>query len=160
MAEETPKSQEPTTQNTRSAAPTAGGSSDTRSSDSRSSDSRSSDSRSSDSRSTDTRRSDSRPEGRSGGPPRSGGGDRGRGGDRGGRGGYRGRGKVFFRRKVDKIKTQNLTIDYKHPEILRRFVTDSGKILPRRITGTSAKNQRRLIREIKRARYLALLPMG
>ncbi|NBF41339.1 MAG: 30S ribosomal protein S18, partial [Spirochaetes bacterium] len=94
---------------------------------------------------------------------RGGGGDRGRsgGGDRGGRGGgYRGRGKVFFRRKVDKIKTQNLTIDYKRPEILRRFVTDSGKILPRRITGTSAKNQRRLIREIKRARYLALLPMG
>ncbi len=67
---------------------------------------------------------------------------------------------MFFRRKVDKIKTQNLTIDYKRPEILRRFVTDSGKILPRRITGTSAKNQRRLIREIKRARYLALLPMG
>ncbi|NBB89619.1 MAG: 30S ribosomal protein S18 [Spirochaetes bacterium] len=58
------------------------------------------------------------------------------------------------------MKTQNLTIDYKRPEILRRFVTDSGKILPRRITGTSAKNQRRLIREIKRARYLALLPMG
>jgi len=97
------------------------------------------------------------------------GGDRGgrddRGGDRGGRddrggGGYRGRGKVYFRKKVDKIKTQNLTIDYKHPEILRRFVTDKGKILPRRITGTSAKNQRKLIREVKRARYLALLPMG
>jgi len=67
---------------------------------------------------------------------------------------------VYFRRKVDKIKTQNLTIDYKRPEILRRFVTEKGKILPRRITGTSAKNQRRLIREIKRARSLALLPMG
>ena len=99
-------------------------------------------------------RSEGRGEGRTEGRGR-GGGDRG-----GGRGGYRGRGKVYFRRKVDKIKTQNLTIDYKHPEILRRFVTDSGKILPRRITGTSAKNQRRLIREIKRARYLALLPMG
>ena len=80
-------------------------------------------------------------------------------GDRGDRGG-RGRGRVYFRRKVDKIKTQNLKIDYKYPEILRRFVTEKGKILPRRITGTSAKNQRRLIREIKRARSIALLPMG
>lgn len=77
------------------------------------------------------------------------------------RGGFRGgRGKTFFRKKVDKIKTQNLTIDYKQPEVLRRFVTDKGKILPRRITGTSAKNQRRLVREIKKARYLALIPMG
>ncbi len=78
-----------------------------------------------------------------------------RGAGRGGRGGGK-----FFRRKVDKIKAQNLTIDYKHPEILRRFVTEKGKILPRRITGTSAKNQRLLVREIKRARHLALLPMG
>ncbi|AFG38047.1 30S ribosomal protein S18 [Spirochaeta africana] len=79
--------------------------------------------------------------------------------DRGPRGGG-GRGGKFFRRKVDKIKAQNLKIDYKHPEILKRFVTDKGKILPRRITGTSAKNQRMLVREIKRARQLALLPMG
>ena len=86
-------------------------------------------------------------------------GDRGDRSDRGDRG-HRGRGRVYFRRKVDKIKAQNLTIDYKHPEILRRFVTEKGKILPRRITGTSAKNQRRLIREIKRARAIALLPMG
>jgi small subunit ribosomal protein S18 len=80
--------------------------------------------------------------------------------DRGGRGGYRPRSRVYFRKKVDKIKAQNLTIDYKHPEVLRRFVTDNGKILPRRITGTSAKNQRRLVREIKRARAVALLPLG
>lgn len=72
----------------------------------------------------------------------------------------RGGNKPFFKKKVDKIKAQNLTIDYKHPEVLRRFVTEKGKILPRRITGTSAKNQRRLVREIKKARYLALLPMG
>lgn len=77
------------------------------------------------------------------------------------RGGFRGgRGKGFFRKKIDKIKAQNLTIDYKQPEVLKRFVTDKGKILPRRITGTSAKNQRRLVREIKKARFLALLPMG
>lgn len=72
----------------------------------------------------------------------------------------RGGNKPFFKKKVDKIKTQNLVIDYKHPEVLRRFVTEKGKILPRRITGTSAKNQRRLVREIKKARQLALLPMG
>ncbi len=83
----------------------------------------------------------------------------------GGRGGFRGRGgsgggRPYFRRKVDKIKAHNLVVDYKRPDVLRRFVTEKGKILPRRITGTSAKNQRRLVREIKRARYLGLLPMG
>ncbi|MFP4483939.1 MAG: 30S ribosomal protein S18 [Spirochaetota bacterium] len=90
------------------------------------------------------------------------GGDRGdRGFDRGDRGGDRGRRRrPYFRKKIDKIKVHNLTVSYKHPEVLRRFTTDSGKILPRRITGTSAKNQRKLVREIKRARYLGLLPMG
>ena len=70
------------------------------------------------------------------------------------------RNRSYVRRRVDKIKTQNLIVDYKHPEILRRFITEKGKILPRRITGTSASNQRRLVCEIKRARFLALLPMG
>lgn len=85
----------------------------------------------------------------------------GRGDDRdGGRGGFRPRGRSHFRKKVDKIKVHNLVVDYKRPEILRRFLTESGKILPRRITGTSAKNQRKLVREIKKARYLGLLPMG
>ena len=91
-------------------------------------------------------------------------GERGRGGRSGGfrsgGSGAGGRGKPFFRKKVDKIKAQNLTIDYKHPEVLRRFVTEQGKILPRRITGTSAKNQRRLVREIKKARTIGLLPFG
>ncbi len=81
------------------------------------------------------------------------------GGRDGGRG-FRPRGRGHFRRKVDKIKVHNLVVDYKRPEVLRRFLTESGKILPRRITGTSAKNQRKLVREIKRARYLGLLPMG
>jgi small subunit ribosomal protein S18 len=77
------------------------------------------------------------------------------------RGGFRGKGgKVYFKKKIDKIKAHNLVIDYKHPEVLKRFITEKGKILPRRITGTSAKNQRRLVREIKKARFLALLPMG
>lgn len=80
--------------------------------------------------------------------------------DRDDRSGGRPRGRPYFRKKVDKIKTQNLTIDYKQPEVLKRFITDNGKILPRRITGTSAKNQRRLVREIKRARSIGLLPLG
>ncbi len=77
----------------------------------------------------------------------------------GGRGGYRrGGGKPFFRRKVCKFCTQNLVADYKNPDGLRRFITDRGKILPRRITGTCAKHQRTLSTEIKRARVLAYLP--
>lgn len=67
--------------------------------------------------------------------------------------------RPFYRKKIDKIEAQNLVIDYKNPEVLCRFTTEKGKILPRRITGTGAKNQRRLVREIKRARILALLPI-
>ena len=67
-----------------------------------------------------------------------------------------GRRRPYYRRKVD--RTKNLDITYRKPEILERFITQSGKILPRRVTGTSAKNQRRLARQIKLARVLALLP--
>ena len=49
-------------------------------------------------------------------------------------------------------------IDYKDPDFLMRFLNDQGKILPRRITGTSLKYQRRLSVAIKRCRQLALLP--
>tara|TARA_Y100001968_G_scaffold325716_1_gene367464 strand:+ start:359 stop:631 length:273 start_codon:yes stop_codon:yes gene_type:complete len=49
-------------------------------------------------------------------------------------------------------------IDYKDPEFLMRFLNDQGKILPRRITGTSLKYQRRLATAVKRCRQLALLP--
>jgi len=49
-------------------------------------------------------------------------------------------------------------IDYKDIETLSKFITDRGKILPRRITGVSAYYQRRLAKAIKRARYVALLP--
>lgn len=51
-----------------------------------------------------------------------------------------------------------MPIDYKNHDLLRRFVTERGKILPRRITGTCAKHQRALTREIKKARVLAYLP--
>lgn len=65
----------------------------------------------------------------------------------------------FQRRKVcyfTMIKAEY--IDYKDVATLKRFVTESGKILPRRITGTSAKFQRLLATAIKRARTMALLP--
>ena len=49
-------------------------------------------------------------------------------------------------------------IDYKEPEVLEGFMTDHGKILPRRKTGTCAKHQRGLATAVKRARHLALIP--
>ena len=49
-------------------------------------------------------------------------------------------------------------IDYKDPEFLKKFLNEQGKILPRRITGTSLKYQRRVAQAIKRARQIALLP--
>jgi small subunit ribosomal protein S18 len=52
---------------------------------------------------------------------------------------------------------KELPLDYKRPDILRDFVTERGKIIARRITGTCAKHQRRLTTEIKRARQMALL---
>ncbi len=66
--------------------------------------------------------------------------------------------RIYFKKKVCKFCTKKMTIDYKDPETLRRFTTEMGKILPRRITGTCAKHQRELARAIKRARVLALLP--
>ena len=49
-------------------------------------------------------------------------------------------------------------VDYKDPEFLKKFLNEQGKILPRRITGTSLKFQRKVAKAIKRARSLALLP--
>jgi len=53
---------------------------------------------------------------------------------------------------------KNIEIDYKAVDMLRRFVTEEGKIRPRRQTGTCARHQRVLAKEIKRSRHLALLP--
>ena len=84
--------------------------------------------------------------------------DDGRDGGRGFRRGGGGGGKPFFRRKVCRFCTQSILPDYKNHDALRRFITDRGKILPRRITGTCAKHQRVLSTEIKKARVLAYLP--
>jgi small subunit ribosomal protein S18 len=78
-------------------------------------------------------------------------------GDRDGDG--RGRDKSFYnKKKVCRFCTQKAKIDYKDPDTLRRFTTERGKILPRRITGTCLKHQRKLALEIKRARAICLLP--
>ena len=62
------------------------------------------------------------------------------------------------RRKVDYIAANHIEyIDYKDIELLKRFISERGKILPRRVTGTSAKNQRKLTIAIQRARIMGLL---
>ncbi len=67
--------------------------------------------------------------------------------------------KIFSRRRVCRFCTdKEMTIDYKDPKTLRNFVTERGKIIPRRIYGTCAKHQRELTEAVKRARQLALLP--
>ena len=67
--------------------------------------------------------------------------------------------RFFRRRKFCRFTADGVTeIDYKDIATLKGYVTESGKIVPSRITATSAKYQRQLARAIKRARYLALLP--
>ncbi len=67
--------------------------------------------------------------------------------------------RFFRRRKFCRFTAERvIEIDYKDTVTLKNYVTESGKIVPSRITGTRAKYQRQLARAIKRARYLALLP--
>jgi small subunit ribosomal protein S18 len=75
-----------------------------------------------------------------------------------GGGGGRGRYRSFYRRKYCKFCSKKITVSYREADTLRRFITDRGKILPRRITGTCPKHQRQLSSAIKQARILALLP--
>ena len=66
---------------------------------------------------------------------------------------------MFQRRKVCRFcADKNLTISYKDVKTLRLFITETGKMTPRRISGTCAKHQRPLAQEIKRSRQLAMLP--
>ncbi|MBT8342185.1 MAG: 30S ribosomal protein S18 [Desulfatitalea sp.] len=67
--------------------------------------------------------------------------------------------RVYHRRKVCRFCADSkIIIDYKDARTLRYFITERGKIIPRRITGTCAKHQRALTLSIKRARAIALLP--
>jgi small subunit ribosomal protein S18 len=63
------------------------------------------------------------------------------------------------RKKVCYFTSNNIThIDYKDTDLLKKFISERGKILPRRVTGTSAKWQRKLTIAVKRSRIMALLP--
>lgn len=64
---------------------------------------------------------------------------------------------AYYRQRVSPISPKD-PIDYKDVDLLRRFITERGKILPRRITGLTAKQQRDITTAIKRARTVALLP--
>jgi small subunit ribosomal protein S18 len=67
--------------------------------------------------------------------------------------------RFFRRRKFCRFSAEGIAeIDYKDLNLLKQYVSESGKIVPSRITGTSAKYQRQLADAVKRARYLALLP--
>ena len=66
--------------------------------------------------------------------------------------------RSLFRRK--RSLDPATIIDYKEPEQLKRFITDRGKIIPRRISGATAGQQREICKAIKRARYLGLIPFS
>ncbi len=67
--------------------------------------------------------------------------------------------QILRKKKFCRFTVEGYTeIDYKDVELLKNYITETGKIIPSRITGTSAKFQRMLAEAIKRARYLALLP--
>ena len=66
---------------------------------------------------------------------------------------------LFKRRKFCRFSAEKIEqVDYKDVDLLRDFITENGKIMPARITGTKTRFQRQLSTAIKRARYLALLP--
>lgn len=64
----------------------------------------------------------------------------------------------FSRKKFNRLGEEGQEIDYKNVDLLKQYVTETGKIVPSRITGANASQQRQLAQEVKRARYLALLP--
>ena len=67
--------------------------------------------------------------------------------------------RYFRRRRYCRFTAEGITeIDYKDLNLLKAYISESGKIVPSRITGTKARYQRQLTQAIKRARYLALLP--
>ncbi len=69
--------------------------------------------------------------------------------------------RFMFKKKKCKLCESNMKdVDYKNIDLLSRFYTDRGKILPRRVTGACAKHQRKIKVALKRARYMALLPFA
>ncbi len=66
--------------------------------------------------------------------------------------------KRFQKKRICRFCTEKLDIDYKDAKLLRQFITERGKIMPRRLTGTCAKHQRNLAAAVKTARIIALIP--
>ena len=64
----------------------------------------------------------------------------------------------FSRKKFNRLGEDGQEIDYKNLDLLKQYVTETGKIVPSRMTGATASQQRLLAQEVKRARFLALLP--
>ena len=77
----------------------------------------------------------------------------------GSRPGNGGKKRVYVRRRVCRFcHDSEIKIDYKDPRLLKHFMSERGKIMPRRMTGTCANHQRKLREEIKKARHIAFLP--
>ena len=72
--------------------------------------------------------------------------------------GFRKKRRLSIRRK--RTLDPSIVIDYKNVDVLKRFVTDRGKVIPRRISGATAKQQRLITMSVKRARFLALIPFS
>ena len=67
--------------------------------------------------------------------------------------------RVYVRKRVCRFcQDPNIAIDYKDPKMLKHFITERGKIMPRRMTGTCANHQRKLKEAISMARHIAFLP--
>ena len=65
----------------------------------------------------------------------------------------------FFRKKKKVCPMcAGKSVDYKNPEILRKYINEKGKILPRRVTGACSKHQRYIAMQIKRARFMGFIP--
>lgn len=64
---------------------------------------------------------------------------------------------AYYRKRLSPLPISQ-SIDYKDTDLLRRFITERGKLLPRRITGLTARQQRYITEAVKRARFMALLP--
>jgi small subunit ribosomal protein S18 len=78
--------------------------------------------------------------------------------ERGGKGGRAPRGGMR-RRRISRLSAEKIDyIDYKDVKLLQSFIAENGKIMPRRLTGVTSQQQRKLVEAIKRARTIALLP--
>lgn len=61
-------------------------------------------------------------------------------------------------RKNDRLNQEGVEIDYKQIDLIKNYLTEAGKIVPARVTGTTVQNQKKLAKAIKQARFLALIP--